>query len=420
MTSSKQRALEELTALPHLSPDLAAKAWDDLGVRSIDDLVEAASAGRLQTLGGIGAKKEKAILEAAKGARKRNGKSKPAAAAHPMVDAALGKKYLGKLGKEKVLRLYHDMLLLRRFEEVAGRQYQMGKIKGFCHLYIGQEAVAVGAMAAIEERDHVITAYREHGHALARGVDPNAIMAELFGKATGSSGGIGGSMHIFDVSKNFYGGWGIVGGHIPTAAGIAFATKYRGVDDVTLCFLGDGSIHQGVVHETMNMASLWDLPVVLITENNQYAMGTALDRASAITDIERKAVGYDIDHAQIDGQDIFKVIEGIGEAVARARKHSRPSFLDVVTYRYRGHSMSDPAKYRTKEELQEHQEAGPLVRMHAWLLDAGVSTEDELTAMDTEIKALVKESVKFADVSPQPDPSVLTKNVYVEWPWQID
>ncbi len=336
------------------------------------------------------------------------------------LDPELAARALEQLGPDRVLTMYRDMLLVRRFEEVAGRQYQMGKIKGFCHLYIGQEAVAIGSLAALRDDDYVIAAYREHGHAIARGVDPDVVMAELFGKATGSSKGKGGSMHIFDVSKHFYGGWGIVGGHIPTAAGFAFAAKYRGEDRVAIVYLGDGSIHQGVVHETMNMAELWDLPVIIVIENNQYAMGTSLERASAITDLSEKGASHGIAGESVDGQDVFAVWEAVSRCAARARETGRPALLDIETYRYRGHSMSDPAKYRTKDEVEGEQKRGPLVRMHAWLVENGHADAAALDTMDAEIKERVKAAVKFADESPFPDPSTLLDDVYVEWSWDIE
>lgn len=336
------------------------------------------------------------------------------------LDDALASQALADLGADRVLQMYRDMLLLRRFEEVAGRQYQMGKIKGFCHLYIGQEAVAVGSLAALRDDDYVIAAYREHGHALARGVEPNAVMAELFGKVTGSSKGKGGSMHIFDVEKHFYGGWGIVGGHIPTAAGFAFAAKYRGEDKIAICYLGDGSIHQGVVHETLNMAELWDLPVILLIENNQYAMGTALERASSLTELSEKGASHGVAGERVDGQDVFAVYDAVKRHAARARETGRPAILDVVTYRYRGHSMSDPAKYRTKEEVEGEQSRGPLVRMHSWLTAHGHATEDQLDELDGELKGIVKDAVKFAESSDFPDPSTLLDDVYVEWNWDIE
>ncbi len=324
------------------------------------------------------------------------------------------------LGDEKLVEIYRSMVEIRRFEEQAGRAYQMGKIKGFCHLYIGQEPVAVGSMAAIEERDYVVAAYREHGHALARGMEPNVVMAELFGKADGCSKGKGGSMHLFDVDKHFYGGWGIVGGQIPTAAGVALAAKYRDEDAVCLCYFGEGSIHQGVFHEVLNMAAKWELPVVFITENNRYAMGTDIARISAIQDIQKKAISYGMDHAQIDGKDIFKVWDGIDEAVQRARKESKPTFLDVVTYRYRGHSMSDPATYRTKDEVEAQMAQDPIDRMRKYLVDEGIAEDSELEELEASAKQAAKDSVKFADQSPQPDPSALEEDIYVEWPFDIE
>ncbi len=331
------------------------------------------------------------------------------------VDPERAERVRGQIGDERIVQMYRDMVLIRRFEEQAGRAYQMGKIKGFCHLYIGQEAVAVGSMATVGEDDYIVAAYREHGHALARGLEANAVMAELFGKRDGSSGGKGGSMHIFDVSKKFYGGWGIVGGHLPTAAGMAWAAKYKGENAVVLCYFGEGSIHQGVVHETLNLAQLWKLPVVFITENNRYAMGTAIERISAETDIQKKAIGYGMAHGQVDGDDVFAVHEALEEAVTRAREENLPTFLDVLTYRYRGHSMSDPAKYRTKEEVEKHQRRDPIARLGNWMVDSGIATQEQLDEIDAEAKKEAKESVKFADQSEQPDPSTLTDHVYVDW-----
>ena len=335
-------------------------------------------------------------------------------------DTERAARYLEALGRDRVIELYTQLLRIRRFEEQAGRAYQMGKIKGFCHLYIGQEAVAVGSMGVLEERDYVVAAYREHGQALARGLDAEATMAELFGKATGVSGGKGGSMHLFDTSKNFYGGWGIVGGQIPTAAGLAFASKYRDEGAVCLCFFGEGSIHQGAFHETLNMAALWDLPVVFITENNKYAMGTVIDRASAIVDIQQKALGYGMAHDQLNGQDIFAVMEGVGEAVRLAREESKPTFLDIRTYRYRGHSMSDPASYRTKDEVTDEQQLDPIQSLHNWLVEAGVATDEELGQIDRAAKDEMKAAIKAADAAPFPPDSALYEDIYVEWPFPIE
>ena len=324
------------------------------------------------------------------------------------------------LGDEKIVALYEEMLLIRRFEERAGRAYQQGKIKGFCHLYIGQEALGVGAIAALEERDYVVSHYREHGHAISKGISPESVMAELFGKVTGVSGGKGGSMHLFSVANKFYGGWGIVGGHIPTAAGIAFAAKYREENAVCICFLGDGALHQGAVHETFNMAQLWGLPVVFIIENNKYAMGTSVERASAVTDLSKKALAYDMAHDTFDGQDLFGVYEGVKRAVDRARDENLPTLLNIETYRFRGHSMSDPAKYRSKDEVTHEQERDPIQVVHNWLVDEGVRTDEQLGEIDKAIKARVKAAEKQAGEDPQPPESALYSDVYVSWPFDFD
>lgn len=336
------------------------------------------------------------------------------------LDAKTAARARKELGDDKIVEMYRLMLLMRRFEEQAGRAYQMGKIKGFCHLYIGQEPVAAACQAVLEERDYVVAAYRDHGHALARGIEPNAVMAELFGKVDGCSRGKGGSMHLFDTTKKFYGGWGIVGGQIPTAAGVAFKVKYRQEDAVVLGFLGDGSVHQGVVHETFNMSELWNLPIVFIIENNKYAMGTELHRASSVEDLSMKAQGHGMAHAQVDGKDVFKAYYGIKEAVHRARKEHKPTLLDVITYRFRGHSMSDPANYRTKEELEAEMAADPILRLHNWIVEENIKTAEDLEAMDSELKDEVKACVKFADESPQPDVSELERDIYVDWSWDID
>jgi pyruvate dehydrogenase E1 component alpha subunit len=339
----------------------------------------------------------------------------------PALDEELGATYRDELGDDRLVEMYETMTLIRRFEEQAGRSYQRGKIKGFCHLYTGQEAVATGAMSALEARDYVVAAYREHGHAIARGLDENAVMAELFGKKTGVSKGKGGSMHLFDVEKNFYGGWGIVGGQIPTATGVAFASKYRDEDAVCLCFFGEGSIHQGVFHESLNMASVMNLPVVYIIENNKYAMGTAIDRISAVTELDKKAVSYDMEGVRIDdGQDIFKVYDGLKKAVDRAREDQRPTLVEIRTYRYKGHSMSDPATYRTKEEVEEAQKRDPIQRFTQWLVDNGIRSQEELAEIDERMKTRAKDAVEFADDSDFPDASELTTDIYVDWPAQID
>ncbi len=343
-----------------------------------------------------------------------------AARAASGLDEALAKQALEELGAERLVQMYREMLHMRRFEEQAGRVYQMGKIKGFCHLYIGQEAVAVGAMAALKPEDYVVSGYREHGQAIAKGVHPDAVMAELFGKVTGCSGGKGGSMHLFDVKSRFYGGWGIVGGHIPTATGIAFASKYRGEGAVCLCFFGDGAIHQGAFHEALNMASLWKLPVVFIIENNRYAMGTSLERSSAVTDLTLKAQGYNVEPIKINGQDLFEVYDKMKHAVALAREQGRPSLVDIATYRFRGHSMSDPAKYRTKDELDVELGRDPIQQLHNWLVEHKLATDDALKQLDKDVKAEVKASIQFAEESPFPDDSALFEDVCVEWPFDIE
>ena len=339
-------------------------------------------------------------------------------AGHSEITEEQGARAIEALGPDRLIEMYEQMTRIRRFEERAGRAYQQGKIKGFCHLYIGQEAVAVGAMNAIDERDYIVTAYREHGHALARGLTSQAVMAELFGRVTGSSKGMGGSMHIFDVEKKFYGGWGIVGGHIPTAAGIGWAIKYREEGAVCLCFFGDGSIPQGAFHETLNMAALWKLPVVFITENNLYGMGTSLERASSVTDLYKKALSYDIPHRTIDGQNVLTVQETLKECVERARETGEPTFLDVRTYRYRGHSMSDPATYRTKDEVKDAQQRDPIERLGRFLIEQEIRTEEQLKAIDQTMKDEAKEAEAFAESSDFPPLKALYEDAYVEWPWE--
>lgn len=316
------------------------------------------------------------------------------------------------LSNEKLVSMYHDMLLIRRFEERAAQEYGKGKIGGFCHLYIGQEAVGVGAIAQLREDDFIYTAYRDHGQAIARGIDPKACMAELFGKVTGVSKGMGGSMHFYDISKGFMGGWGIVGGHPPLAAGTAFATKYQGRDSVTICFMGEASTNQGVFHEVLNMAQLWKLPVIFICENNGYGMGTAISRASAGDDLYEKAAGYDMARGAVNGMDIIEMYREMEIAIHRARKESLPTFLEARTYRYRGHSMSDPGQYRTKEEIEAYKKQDPVETFGAELVANGVVTEAELETMEEKIKEQIQEAVEFADASPQPPLEVLHDNVY--------
>jgi pyruvate dehydrogenase E1 component alpha subunit len=336
------------------------------------------------------------------------------------LDEALGDQVREELGEEQLVELYEDMTLIRRFEQQAGRAYQTQKVRGFCHLYTGQEAVAVGAIKAIDQQhDYIVTAYRDHGQAIAAGMDPDQIMAELFGKEEGSSDGKGGSMHLFDVEKNFYGGWAIVGGQIPLATGVGFAIDYRDKQAVCLCFLGEGAIHQGVFHESANMAENWDLPVVYIIEDNHYAMGTSLDRHSAVTDLRKKAESYDMRAEACDGQDIFDVYTTVQESVEHARETGAPSLLHVDTYRYEGHSMTDPATYRDKEEIEEEQKRDPIQRFSNWMMDNEVLDQDEMEEIDEQMKQRVEGSVEFAEQADFPDTSELTEDVYVDWPWEI-
>ncbi len=316
------------------------------------------------------------------------------------------------LSNEKLKKIYHDMLLIRRFEERAAQEYGKGKIGGFCHLYIGQEAVGVGAISPLREDDFIYTAYRDHGQALARGMSPKECMAELFGKVTGCSKGIGGSMHFYDLATGFMGGWGIVGGHPPIAAGTAFATKYQGRDSVTICFMGEASTNQGVFHETLNMAQLWKIPVIFICENNGYGMGTAISRAMAGEDLFEKAAGYEMARGAVNGMDVIEMYREMTKAIERARKDSLPTFLEARTYRYRGHSMSDPGQYRTKEEIEEYKKKDPIETFGAELVQWGIVTESEIELMEEKIKEEVQEAVEFADASPQPPLEMLHQNVY--------
>ncbi len=317
------------------------------------------------------------------------------------------------LSHEKLIKMYRDMLLIRRFEERAAQEYGKGKIGGFCHLYIGQEATGVGAISALrDDDDFIYTAYRDHGQALARGLSAKECMAELFGKVTGVSKGMGGSMHFYDLSKGFMGGWGIVGGHPPLAAGTAFATKYQGKDSVTICFMGEASTNQGVFHETLNMAQLWKLPVIFICENNGYGMGTAISRAMAGEYLFEKAAGYEMARGAVNGMDLIEMYREMTKAITRARKESLPTFLEARTYRYRGHSMSDPGQYRTKEEIEEYKKKDPIETFARELIQFGILTESDIEKMEEKIKEEVQEAVEFADASPQPPLEMLHQNVY--------
>ena len=324
-------------------------------------------------------------------------------------------KKTNKPDKELTLQLYKDMLLIRRFEEKAGQLYGMGLIAGFCHLYIGQEAVVVGVQSILEEGDQVITGYRDHGHMLACGMEARGVMAELTGRATGYSRGKGGSMHMFSREKNFFGGHGIVGAQVPIGTGLALANKYKDNGKICATYFGDGAANQGQVYEAFNMASLWDLPVLYIIENNQYAMGTSVARASAETELYKRGISFEIEGAEVDGMDVLSVRETAAEAAAYVRSGKGPFLLEMKTYRYRGHSMSDPAKYRKREEVQDVREhRDPIERLKALLIEEGVAEEAELKAMDKEIREIVNDSAQFAQESAEPDPSELWTDVLVE------
>ncbi len=311
--------------------------------------------------------------------------------------------------------LLREMLLIRRFEERCAEAYALGKIGGFCHLYIGQEAVGVGAISALREDDYVIASYRDHGQALARGVPPRAVMAELFGRSDGCSKGKGGSMHVFDRNVNFLGGHGIVGGHIPLATGVGFAIKYRGGDQVCLCFFGEAAVNGGAFHEALNMAALWKLPVIYLIENNRYGMGTALERASAINDIAERACSYDMPNEVVDGQEVFAVRDAVMRAAQRARNEHTPTLLEVRTYRFMGHSMSDAVSgtYRSKEELEEHMKRDPITVLRAEMEQHGEWSDQDMAAIDEEIKGMAEDAWNFADASPEPALESLTEDVYV-------
>ena len=320
------------------------------------------------------------------------------------------------MDKDLVLSLYRDMVRIRRFEEEAARAYTKGKIGGFLHLYIGQEAVAVGAISASDPTDYIVATYREHGHYLARVGDTQAAMAELFGKETGCSKGRGGSMHFFDVEKRFLGGHAIVGGHVPIATGIAFACKYRGEQSVTLCFFGEGTANMGAFHEGLALASLWRLPVVFICENNLYSMGTPLYRTLSVEDVAVRARGYPMAQEIVNGDDVLEVRECVRRAIKRARSESLPILVEAKTYRFRGHSMADPAKYRTREEVAEWMKRDPIRILTERIYDLGLANEGQLKAIDDEVKKEIAEAVKFAEESPAPDPATLYNYIYCEPP----
>ena len=316
--------------------------------------------------------------------------------------------------KEMVLDWYRQMVLIRKFEQACSEQYQLGKIGGFLHLYIGQEAVAVGSIAARGDNDHVITAYRDHAHAICVGSDPSKLMAELFGKYTGVSKGKGGSMHLADVDRRYWGGYAVVGGHLPLATGISLAEQYRGTDGAVLCYFGDGSTNIGYFHESLNLSGVWDLPMLWICENNQYGMGTAVQRASAAPDMATKAAAYAIPAKQVDGMNVCTVWAETTKALQRIRNGEGPQFLELITYRYEGHSMGDPLRYRTKEEVTKWREEDPLGVVERRLLNKEGVEREQLDDIDAEVERIMAEAVKFAEDSPLPPPEALYENIYVE------
>ena len=314
--------------------------------------------------------------------------------------------------RDTLVKVFHQMLLLRRFEEKCAESYSLGKIGGFCHLYIGQEAVGVGAISVLRPDDYVLTSYREHGQAIAKGISPEAVMAELYGKAGGCSRGKGGSMHLFDADVNFLGGHAIVAGQIPLATGVAFACKYKETDQVTLCFFGEAAVNQGAFHESLNMAQLWKLPCIYICENNMYGMGTSLERAMSSQNVASKACAYELASESVDGMDVLKMREATRRAIKRAREESLPTLLEARTYRYMGHSMSDPGKYRTRAEIEKYQERDPIKVFTKTLKDNGILSDSEIAEIEAQVKEEVERAVRFADESPLPEPKELYTDIY--------
>jgi pyruvate dehydrogenase E1 component alpha subunit len=316
--------------------------------------------------------------------------------------------------KDDYLKAYSQMVVIRRLEEKAAELYQLGKIGGFLHLYIGQEAVAVGISLSMTEKDHVITAYRDHGIAISQGMDSGVVMAELLGKETGCSRGKGGSMHLADPALNFWGGHAVVGAHLPLAVGMATSFQYQKNDNVVVCMFGDGATNIGYFHEALNLSKIWKLPVVWLCENNQYGMGTAVERASAVSEIRQKAEGYLIPNERVDGMEVLEVYEAVGKAIDHARSGEGPYFVEAVTYRFRGHSIGDPERYREPQEIQKWQDNDPIGRFRLVILEAGHADESKLDTLDQEAEAEVEEAVRFAEQSPEPPPEALFEHVYVD------
>ena len=319
-----------------------------------------------------------------------------------------------KKDQETLLTWYRQMVLIRRFEQRSSELYQLGKIGGFLHLYTGQEAIAVGSIAAKQQGDHVITAYRDHGHALAVGADSKLLMAELLGKETGVSKGRGGSMHLADVERNYWGGYAIVGGHIPLGVGIALAENYKGTDNAVLCYMGDGATNIGYFHESLNLAGVWDLPIVFIIENNQYGMGTSTKRSTAAANMIDRAPAYGMEGKRVNGMDIMDVYAATAEALADIRDGQGPQFLDVNTYRYEGHSMGDPLRYRTKDEVEKWREDDPIGILERYLTQEFETDRQQLDQIDHSVDEEIEEAVRFAEESPMPALETLFDNIYVE------
>jgi pyruvate dehydrogenase E1 component alpha subunit len=328
----------------------------------------------------------------------------------------ISERSVAGVDKEELSHLLYQMVLIRRFEEKAAEWYAKGRIRGFLHLYIGQEAVAVGSISKLSPEDYIYTHYREHGHAIARGVDPKAVMAELFGKVTGASGGLGGSMHIFDVSRRFMGGYAIVAGHMPLACGTALACKQLGSTAVAVCYLGDGAVNEGAFHESLNLAAVWKLPVLFICENNFYGMGTAASRVSAMTEVHKRVEAYGIRAEQVDGMDVLAVAKKTEQAVQLIRRGEGPFFLEAMTYRFRGHSMADPELYRDKSEVEHWRASDPITTFEAALIAAGQLTQAELDAIHDRVEIEAEGAVQFAEESPAPEVSSLYDNIYAPSP----
>ena len=327
-----------------------------------------------------------------------------------------------KLDRDALLKMYRQLVLIRRFEERSAQQYSLQKIAGFCHLYIGQEAVAVGVEAAMRPDDYLVTAYREHGQILARGTPSGPVMAELFGKATGVAKGKGGSMHLYDVSRHMYGGWGIVGAQIPLALGMAYSSKYREDGRVTVCLFGEAAVNQGAFHEALNMAAIWKVPAVFICENNRYGMGTPISVSSAVTEVYKRAAAYDIPGEPCDGMDTLDTMEVVKRAVDRARAGEGPTLIEARTYRFRGHSMSAPAGYRTREEVERERKNDPIPKLAKYIKSRKLATDEDFEKIAEDVENEVAEAIKFADESPWPDPSELYTDVYVDpiWPEKVN